>query len=293
MRGTIRSCVILLLAAGGCGFSDWTEGDGPLDPTEPITEEPPPEEPTVIERRCSASMTDSTLRLCLDFEDPDPFDKAYDGTMPYNDAEMVAVTPMTRTPQDQPLERAAELSTTSELKIAESAELDIPDAITIGMWIRPSSAPEVDVALLDNDRQYSLTLRADRRTSCAILGDSEPGKDPVTADGSTWTHVACRYDGDEMRIYVNGSVSECRRFDKAIATDSMVGTAIGADLDATGQLGTRFVGGLDNVRVYARALSNSDLCAAAGRTDCETQCPRRENSGPGGGNDGDGDGGDD
>jgi hypothetical protein len=297
VRGTHLTAIVFIVVAG-CSFAGSTEmgDDPPPDPGEPPPppgSDPVPPPPPGVERKCSEG-DQVNMKACFDFEDPAPFQRAYDG-YPMGEAadvEMMNVNIMMRAPNNQ----AAEIQANSSLRIPELAKLDIADELTVEMWIRPSQSPSSTVALLDNDRQFSISLRSDRRIECDLRvdGTSTPSAtSTTTVSTSSWTHVACSYDGSRLRAYVRGDVEDCASFSETIATDSTVGIAIGADLQSNGTLGVRYIGGVDQIRIYARARDGGALCDAAGESDCRSSCPEPDGggSGPGGGGPGGGGGG--
>ena len=70
---------------------------------------------------------------------------------------------------------------------------------------------------------------------------------PLTA-AQTWTHVAVTYDGSMLRLYVNGS---------EVASQAVTGTL--RDVRDSYAQGTYLT--IDDVRIYSRALSASELWA--------------------------------
>jgi hypothetical protein len=104
-------------------------------------------------------------------------------------------------------------------------------------------------------------------------------KTSVSSAGSvlerTWSHVACRYAEGEMRVYINGHLSACQDL-PALPLGGTLGSAIGAEIDplAPESLRDRFIGGVDNVRIYDRALEDERICAAAGQAPgtCQSEC---------------------
>ena len=98
-------------------------------------------------------------------------------------------------------------------------------------------------------------LKAGGRTDTLI------GSDEVRT--GTWTHVAAVYDGRTMRLYQNGK--EIGRTAKTgpIATDPSLAAWIG---DNPPEAGSRpFVGAIDDVRIYRRALAPAEVAALADR----------------------------
>ena len=76
-----------------------------------------------------------------------------------------------------------------------------------------------------------------------------------------WTHVAGTYDGSNMRIYIDGSESNSIGKTGSIAT-STIALHLG---DRTNQAtNRRWQGRLDDVRIYDRALSATEVQVLAG-----------------------------
>jgi hypothetical protein len=77
---------------------------------------------------------------------------------------------------------------------------------------------------------------------------------------NTWTHLAATYDGSSLRLYVNGSLAAERATSGVLATSSRP-LRIGHN-DVNGGV---FLGRIDEVRVYARALTAQEIQADMGR----------------------------
>jgi hypothetical protein len=263
---------LITMFAAGCGFSvdgGAAAGDDQPDPT------PEVDGGTVVPRMCST--TDPSLRLCIDFDDSTNL--AVDGSSVGHTVTAAGLTPMQRG-----IEGAVQVGNQSHLWIDESPALDISDELTVAMWIKvdlgglPTSITN-SRWLYDNNTQYFASLRAGGLIRCGsntVVIDSFP----ITADGS-WHHIACTYEEDEMRVYIDGHVSNCESTsDRDIPTSGDDGFAIGANLSWMGGPGPgeprfdeHFIGGIDNVQVFSRLVPPSELCSAAGNTVCNTVCP--------------------
>jgi hypothetical protein len=75
----------------------------------------------------------------------------------------------------------------------------------------------------------------------------------------------------ELRVYVDGSVSGCTQVSNGIPMGSGE-VAVGASYSAS-RYQNSYVGSLDSLHLYGRALSDAELCRAAHRTSCNTRCP--------------------
>ena len=71
---------------------------------------------------------------------------------------------------------------------------------------------------------------------------------------NTWTHLAATYDGAQMRLYVNGLQVTNRAQSGTIATSSDA-----LNIGANAYIGFHWLGRIDEVRIYRRALSPSEI----------------------------------
>lgn len=250
----------------GCAFTGSSAGDDvpPLDdPT--VDAMPQPTEPDdgsqpTVGELCDAADVD--VRFCMDFEDPQPFaNKA-----PYSLNVQAQNVGLVRTSRGQ----VAAMTPYSQITIGESPTLDV-DELTTALWIQPH-APGSEQFLLDNHLQYATVLENDGDIRCMIGSGAVRSSVSVPVSLTSWTHVACTYDRSRIRVYVNGSLEGCADDDRAIYKGSNEGVAVGGNKESTGVV-DEFSGGLDLVRVYSRVLSSTELCTAAGRTDCKDECP--------------------
>jgi hypothetical protein len=251
------ACVAWLIA--GCGFTTGPipTGDPDLDPGDPPVVAPP------VAARCDASdpATDPSLHLCVTFDQDPMVDLA---SPPNAIAELAGLTVVQLAD-----ERVARLGTKSQIRFAEATDLDVTD-LTIDLWIGPARiSRDHSYWLFDNNTQYAAWYDEDERVNCQI-GDQIVTSAQSFREG--WHHVACRYDADanELRIYLDGSVSGCTAVPDGIPTGGNDGLAIGANYDAGYR--DQFVGQLDSFHLYSRALPSADICRAARRSDCRASC---------------------
>jgi len=161
------------------------------------------------------------------------------------------------------------LAATSQVLLADASDLDV-GALTIDMWIAPAGNPvNAHNWLLDNNTQYFLTYEMDGKVRCGIGSKVVTSSAAIT--DSAWHHVACTYDGaHELHVYVDGDRSGCVNYSSAIPTGGTDGIAIGANYGAGNGFTENYVGGIDAVHVYARAMSDTEICSAAGQQSCQT-----------------------
>lgn len=137
-----------------------------------------------------------------------------------------------------------------------------PSGITVSLWCNPSESGQNDRWMLntvaDGTDGYRLGLGGGRavwqvpreRWSHSL---ASPAPLPVGA----WSHVAATFDNKVMRLYVNGKeVGTLERHGFINPGRSIVIGGYSVEMDRA-----RFLGGLDNVRVYRRVLAADEIAA--------------------------------
>jgi hypothetical protein len=84
-----------------------------------------------------------------------------------------------------------------------------------------------------------------------------------------WYHAAATYDGANMRLYLNGALVGTASKTGTIATNANVPVNIARSPDGTNYLR----GTIDDVRIYRRALSASEIAALASAATSDTSPP--------------------
>jgi RHS repeat-associated protein len=152
-------------------------------------------------------------------------------------------------------------ATNSSVAIPDANSLDLTTGMTVEAWVRRTSNATGFRTLLEKEApsSYSYSLRTDggsKPEGKAKIGTADA---PVTGSTAmplnTWTHVAAVYNGTAVTLYVNGVQA---------ATNNRSGTITpSAGLLRLGWSATRpaerFVGQMDDVRVYNRALTPGEI----------------------------------
>ncbi len=149
--------------------------------------------------------------------------------------------------------------TNSLVTVNDSASLDLTTAVTMEAWVYMTQAADWQaVAIKERPNGLSYSLYANTYTSTPA-GTINVGDDVNLYGGSpiplnTWTHVATTYDGSVLRLYVNGQLVNSQPVSGSMPV-STGALRIGGDL----VWGEYFGGLIDEVRIYKRALSASEI----------------------------------
>ena len=260
---------------GGCAFNPPELGGG--DDTPGGTDGATPKQPHV----CTVPDT----KLCIEFEqDDNPMALALDSSGNSHDAVgTLVVGDVERRIQKPALtvnEKAVAMTQSSRLEIGDTRDLAITGDFTIELWFIPSVTAGSRFWLLDSSGRYFMSYGDDHQIRCGINDGSDKSKtvdsnQTIEPDLLTWHHVACVFDSvdhDEMRVYLDGQLSDCSKFDQVIEP-RICGTSIGVR-HLSGDPFEHFVGALDNVHVYATKLAPAAICTlATGGTTCGATCP--------------------
>jgi concanavalin A-like lectin/glucanase superfamily protein len=221
---------------------------------------------------------DPSLQLCVTF-DHDAMVQDLSG-FAHVVTEATNVTPIDR----NGVSPAVALSIASRVHIAEDDQLDVAQ-MTIDLWIAPAAGAIGHRSwILDNNTQYFVTYEADGKVRCGIGSKTATSSAAIAI--STWHHVACTYDlrDHELHVYVDGDRSGCTDINTGIPTGGTDGIAIGANYGTGGSYLENYLGGIDGVHLYGRAMSDAEICTAAGKTSCRSmRCDQGGPGGPGGG----------
>jgi len=157
---------------------------------------------------------------------------------------------------------AAVLTASSHIAVPDSASLLGSGHLTIEGWINPSSLPTgtARMGIVDDDGHYGLFLYLNELRCITNITTSYT----VTLPTSTWTHVACTYDGATGTLYVNGSQVAQTGGGAALGTPSGQGLALGGNSPSADTL----VGMIDQFRIFSEPRTAVEICHDAGMTTC-------------------------
>jgi hypothetical protein len=164
---------------------------------------------------------------------------------------------------------ALSLTGANWVSTAPSASFDgLTSTVTLAAWAWFTQKTTTTQVILARQRgtgsgnAFSLAFRDDGM-HCTV---EDMGIDPPSPDVplGKWVHVACTYDGTRSIIYVDGKEVARQTVAAKIAMTGR-GVTIGADINGSDRtVGARFfLGRLDEVSIYDRALPAAEIAALA------------------------------
>jgi hypothetical protein len=170
---------------------------------------------------------------------------------------------------------ALDLAHTGWVQVAPSPSIDaIAGQLTVAAWVDLEGAiNSTDAYGTALSRQtgtttyqhYHLALFLEGRPSLFLITDSGyvviQAADPVPK--GVWTHLAGVYDGAVARLYVNGQEAVSKALTGSFAADTTPVILGGNGNDASGVPTELFPGRIDELMLYARALSAAEISQLA------------------------------
>jgi hypothetical protein len=146
--------------------------------------------------------------------------------------------------------------------VADAASLDLTTRLTVEAWVFPTALNSWETVVLKEAPAalvYGLYGDNDNGRPAArvrISGDSTSamGRDDLPLNA--WTHLAMTYDGAAVRLFVNGT-----QVRSAERTGSMANSAGALRIGGNAVSSQFFNGRIDEVRIYNRALTASEIQA--------------------------------
>jgi uncharacterized repeat protein (TIGR03806 family) len=162
--------------------------------------------------------------------------------------------------------------------------LDLPtNAFTVSLWMRADDFDVSDGRLIskatgsqEGDHLWMLSTLDSTRLRMRLRTDGVTTTlvSPLgTLQAGAWTHVAMTYDGARMALYRNGVEVASVAKTGSVAVNPAVTATLGNQPAAAGA-GRPFDGLIDDVRIYARALSAAELAVIHAAPGVVNQAPQ-------------------
>jgi hypothetical protein len=148
--------------------------------------------------------------------------------------------------------------TNARVTINDSNSLDLTTGMTLEAWVYPTVTPSGWRTIVDKSTDIYYLMASSGQNTPAVGATFAAGNQntyaPSALPVNTWAHVAATYDGAMVRLYVNG-VQVASQAQTTPLTTSTQALYIGGN----SPYGEYFQGRIDEVRIYNRALSATDI----------------------------------
>ncbi len=152
--------------------------------------------------------------------------------------------------------------TNASVSIPDSSLLDLTTGMTIEGWVNPAASGGFRTMMVKErpgDLVYGLYSSSDTnrpQSQVTVGGTARLLNATATIPSGSWTHLAATYDGTTQRLYVNGT---------QVSTLAISGTILTSNsplkIGGNSIWGEWFAGLIDEVRVYNRALTATEIQA--------------------------------
>lgn len=155
---------------------------------------------------------------------------------------------------------------------------DLEDALTVELWVNPSEEKDAYIISHGDSADGWIVMQEDNDLRISVSnGTTAAGTtvpDALSVDG--WNFVSFSYDGSRIRTYINGFLKGnpalTGSVDYGDREKTLVGTSeaeLGGDPPPANEF---FKGLVDEVAIYNRALSSSEIRANCRRSDPGSVC---------------------
>lgn len=234
----------LLAAVSGCGRVDFGAVDAAI----------PDDAPGAVD---SPDTLASDLIVHLTFDDgADLFhDSARDHAVSCSGCPIVSASDNPAVPMGM----VARFAGTQALRISDTGDL-MPSVFTVAMWGKAMPSQN----LISRPYQGATTLQNTFELYTTNMDELSAHMGPISINAgmanNTWHHVAATYDGAQLTLFLDGTVQSSGP--APLVYDAADEWIIGADIDI-GALNNQLNGAVDDVRIYSRVLSPSEISVLA------------------------------
>jgi hypothetical protein len=149
--------------------------------------------------------------------------------------------------------------------VADDNRLDLTNRLTIAAWVRPDVATKWRTVLIKETSSglaYGLYASEGSGRPNVYITTEGGGMVGATASQSlpvgVWSHLAATYDGNALRLYVNGQLAATRAVSGNVVTSSSPLRFGGSSV-----WGEYFDGRMDDLRLYDLSLTASQIAQLA------------------------------
>ncbi len=151
----------------------------------------------------------------------------------------------------------------------QSRSLDLTDAVTVSLWVKKTAGEYGHQVLIaksnyfDHRTQFMLDLDPSHRIR-ATVGTLDKGEVVVTGrriDARDWHHIALTFGKNTLELFIDGESQG-----KAAGGDKLMSVSEAITVGAGHQGRDPMRGALDEIRIYSRTLSSTEIKALATAT---------------------------
>jgi hypothetical protein len=252
----MRLALALIVLAGCKQVFGLAEPDLRTSDAAPVSDGSPVDAPLVIDALVlpACDPADVTLIACFDFE----------GQIADQSASQLVVS-SSGISFDPGMRGQAMVGTESSVVTIQPGAALAVTAVTIEAWIHPVQLPATRFGVWDTDQHFGVFVYADGRLAGATGGGASGFVYSPAGAISTnrWTHVALTIATGTARLFIDGALVVDAGVN-SLATSGDQPSSIGGNAPS----GDRFVGLIDQLRLYNVRRTPAEICAAAGRSSC-------------------------
>lgn len=151
------------------------------------------------------------------------------------------------------------------LRIAFDSQLNTESGFTLSAWARAEEFTTFNAVVskpLETDTANTWQIELPDNFEWRFHSRSSRGTDEAfaSAELDRWTHVAGRWDGERITLYIDGVAADSNNTDDILFDDHDV--FIGGDENNGDETGF-WSGDIDDVRIYDRALDDEEIARLA------------------------------
>lgn len=151
---------------------------------------------------------------------------------------------------------AGTTSTMSSISLPTSTVLNAMTKTTWEAWIYPTNVSNDQAFISKQGNNYFKVLNSKAYISLNIGGSQRTLDSTSTLVNNTWYHVVATFDGQKIRMYVNGSLEKTSA---TYAGDLNFGTTNLIIGGYTATSPTGFAGYIDEIKIYKYALADNEI----------------------------------
>ena len=142
-----------------------------------------------------------------------------------------------------------------------SSPIDVVDALTIALWVLPEGTTGSHQVLVSKDNSYELEFGKLGATTWDLRLRNEAARVAATPlEQGVWQHLAMTWDGSQVCSYYNGLLDGCSPFGGTLTpNDDDLGFGARPTSALFGGPVFHFAGSLDEVYVYNRAFTDTEI----------------------------------